>query len=609
MKSFEKIKNHSIVVPNFLTHNNQTIRGLYSLLGGDYPKLDASTPKAYEYMGIEEASNRSKLLPQLLKDKGYNTAFIQAAPIEFMSKDQFMSAAGFDTIIGEEGFSYKEVPFAWGVDDKAFFKQAQGYLNELNSKGEPWFATLLTVGTHHPYAVPEEYSSKYSDRKEASVNYLDDSLSDFIDYINTSDFANDTLVLFVSDESHGVDNQPYGSNWGICIAYAPNIQGAQLNTDVFGHKDILNSVMDFIDSAEWSSNKGRSIFREYNEDSPVVFATHYNGEVFYSAQKGIVYQVNSKNELYKIESNNHEMFATNYSTSFINDEKLRNEIILYKKYISSSLGTNDKINIISSKEFEVKNNQGYTITEGQFITLPSEKYVTIGFDYEIVNPEPDDSLRFIVETNEDKIIRKTVTDKGHLNYNFYNEEKQSGYSFSLDMIPFLSSMEDSKKVKINNLIMKFESENSKEESIQFDTYDKGSLNNMTNLIPFMSTQLGAHSTAENHINILSEANGVFLVYGPYLTYPQGKYSLIYKFKMNEQYINKTTLLTLDISTDGGENIVAIQNFSPSDFKRDGEYYIAELPFEIDDNVSLEFRLRGQQNLNLVVEEIYTTIRN
>ncbi|MEE4563355.1 LTA synthase family protein [Paenibacillus polymyxa] len=614
MNSFNKIKDHSIIIPNYITHNNQTIRGLYSFLAGDYPKLDASTPKAYEYM--EDSKNQKKLLPQLLKDKGYNTAYIQAAGLEFMSKDQFMKSAGFDTVIGSEGFPHNEVPFSWGVDDKAFFEQTESYLNDLNSKGKPWFATLLTVGTHHPYAVPPDYEEKYPDRKEAAVKYLDDSLSSFIDYINHSDFANDTLVLFVSDESHGVNDQPYGSNWGLCIAYAPNIEGTIYNDNVFGHKDILNSVLDYVDSKEYSNKKGRSIFRTYGKDSPIMFATHVNGDVFYSTEKGKVYKLDSKNNLYEIDSENHEMFSENYTIKKINDESLKNDISLYKNYISKPSSDNNELNIIKSKTYEVKAKEGYLITAGQYMTLPDKSYVNIDFNYELLDTKEGVGLTFELRTNEGKVIKKTVdgaTSNKHLHYRFFNDKEQSGYTFEMFMTPFFSDTTSTKKVSIDNMVVSFEDKDKElkkgqSDATEFDVFKKGDEETNKNLIPFMSTsKSGVFLTSDNRILLNSKDSNNYLVYGPYLPYPKGKYTLQYKFKLNEKYGLNEPLFTLDVSAQQGSQIPAQRSFTLEDLDYEGGYYIAKLEFELNQDISdVEFRLHGNRSLDMTVTDVSTT---
>ncbi|KAA8999653.1 LTA synthase family protein [Paenibacillus spiritus] len=458
MDSLEKIKNHSLVVPNYITHNNQTIRGMYSLISGDYPKLDASTPKAYEYLQQDPAT-RAALLPQLLKDRGYATEFIQAANLDYMSKGDFMTAAGFDTVIGGESFKNAYVPFGWGPDDKAFFEQSRTHLDELNAKGKPWFAAMLTVGTHHPYAVTDSYAADYPSRKAAAVAYLDEALSDFIDYINASEWGKNTLVLFVSDESHGVNDQPYGSNWGIFAAYSPDIQGQVVNEGVYGQKDVLNSVLDYADPSLDTALTGRSLFRDYSGESPILFASHYNGDVFYSVKKGEVYQVDNSGQLYQLTTDNGEMFGNDYTKTSMKDSELKKSILTYKNYIDKSSSGDKSIVVTRNKDMTLKHAVTNFITDGQFLSLPAKSYVTISFEYDASSIGPDDRLTVEFQDYTTHDIKDVITPEnrtGVLKYRFYNEHAVSGFSFRMTSLFQASDAADTaKSLKVKAIIVDY----------------------------------------------------------------------------------------------------------------------------------------------------------
>ncbi|WP_232101788.1 LTA synthase family protein [Paenibacillus sp. URB8-2] len=458
MTSLGKIKDHSLILPNYITHNNQTIRGMYSLVSGDYPKMDASTPKAYEYLQ-KDPSYREELLPKLLKNRGYNTAFIQAAELEYMSKGDFMTAAGFDTVIGGESFRNPYVPFGWGPDDKAFFEQSQKYIDELNGKGKPWFAAMLTVGTHHPYAVSDDYAKQYPSRKAAAVAYLNEALSGFIDYIDHSSFAKDTLVLFVSDESHGVNDQPYGSNWGIFAAYSPDIDGQIVNDGVYGQKDILLSLLDYADPDLDAYTTGRSVFRKYTEDSPILFASHYNGDIFYSTGKGTVYQVDNSGQLYSLTSENGELFSSKYERTSLSDSTLKKKILTYKNYIDKSSAGDQKIVITKDKEIPFAGGGEAVVTDGQFITLPAESYVDIQVDYDASSMAAAD---WLVLKFEDYSGHKSVrmidkqTGSGKITFRFYNEKVGYGYAFNLKTALHSNDYSGAEKaIQINRITVEF----------------------------------------------------------------------------------------------------------------------------------------------------------
>ena len=224
MPALSRIAGRSLLVPRFLAHNRQTIRGLYSLLSGDYPGLSLLTPKIYEYMRLPPESRRP-CLPEILSEAGYETVFLQAADLAYMSKDQFLPRAGFRRVLGREHFASRGGPSGWGPDDRAFFEEAARLVVELDRGEAPWFLTLLTVGTHHPYAVPDEWAARWPTRKEAAVAWLDAALEAFWARLEGEGILEDTLVVITSDESHGVTGHPFGRFWGLALAVAPEGAG------------------------------------------------------------------------------------------------------------------------------------------------------------------------------------------------------------------------------------------------------------------------------------------------------------------------------------------------------------------------------------------------
>ncbi|MNW63721.1 hypothetical protein D3C74_419490 [compost metagenome] len=124
----------------------------------------------------------------------------------------------------------------------------------------------------------------------------------------------------------------------------------------------------------------------------------------------------------------------------------------------------------------------------------------------------------------------------------------------------------------------------------------------------MSTSKGGVIlTTNNQILINSKDSNNYLVYGPYLSYPKGKYTLQYKFKLNEKYVLSEPLFTLDVSTQQGTQIPAQRSFTLKDLDYDGQYYIAKLEFELSQDISdVEFRFHGNRNLNMTVTDVSTT---
>lgn len=252
----------AMLVPNFVTHSHQTIRGLYALLCGDISKLSTDMPKAFQVIGHPRAD---LCLPAQMAKAGWSTHFLQGAGLAFMNKDRVMPAIGFQQVHGKEWFTAKdEIPFLWGASDPAFFKGVRKYIKQLQAKDQPWMLTLMTVGTHQPYGVTDEIVKQYPDRLTAAVAVLDKAVAEFLAAIKKDGVLEDTLVIVTSDESHGARQADWISSWGLNIVFAPEQPRLpRIKPGTYGLMDMEASVLDYFALPMPDGVAGRSIFRDY----------------------------------------------------------------------------------------------------------------------------------------------------------------------------------------------------------------------------------------------------------------------------------------------------------------------------------------------------------
>lgn len=274
MRNLERAFSQNVGFATFFNHNRRTNRGLYALLCGEYPRLIAGMPK----MTVGSTQIWRSCLPQILSDNGYRTLFLQAAPLAFMLKDRFMPAIGFQEVLGQAALDHHYRRTFWGVDDRAFFEQALDRIQALNESGEPWFVTLLTVGSHHPFVVPEEYEREEMPDFRNAFAYLDFATGEFLNALGARGLRKDTLVILTSDESAGDLGQApdatagrISENWGFMIMLLPE-RTRMVITEPFSQSDVALSIIDYLGLSEQGTHLfGRSAFRSYNKGRPIFF--------------------------------------------------------------------------------------------------------------------------------------------------------------------------------------------------------------------------------------------------------------------------------------------------------------------------------------------------
>ncbi|MBQ9578336.1 MAG: ankyrin repeat domain-containing protein [Ottowia sp.] len=258
---------NAMLIPDFTVHSHQTIRGLYSILCGDFSKLSFDTPKAFELLSKPERA--AACLPAQLAQHGFSTHYLQAAGLGFMAKDRVMAAVGFNEVHGVEWFEEQKLEndyhFAWGIVDSIFFQGAQRYISRLRQGKQPWMLTLLTVGTHHPFSVPDSIAAQYPSRRDATVALLDEAVAKFLRRLEADGVLEDTLVIVTSDESHGATRWDWTSSWGIHLVLAPEQTAMpRIKQGGYGLLDVEASVLDYLGLAAPPAIIGRSYFRNYD---------------------------------------------------------------------------------------------------------------------------------------------------------------------------------------------------------------------------------------------------------------------------------------------------------------------------------------------------------
>lgn len=400
MDYLSTLAKESLRYQNFISHNRQTNRGEYAFLCGDYPNHVNKSAKMDLYTDGDLETH--SCLPEVLKNNGYKTVYLQAAPLSFMSKDRFMKKIGYEEVYGESWFESAYKWSSWGPDDKAFFEQSQSFIKNLEKQKKPWFLTLLTVGTHHPFKVGKHFKSKHKSQTiENSFAYLDQSLKPFMEKLASGGILDDTLVIITSDEAHGYlklkgIRQLISENWIPMIIIPPknkNTEKFKTIKDPYMQTDLALSITDYLgiksDNLEFY---GQSLFRKYDKKRLVVFANTYQKKV------GISFGL-EEFLLCEIPLQNCSQFSSKEKVVSPFDFKERDFLNL-KNPLQRFLSLNEKTTKTRETAY-----QSYTLTSrGPKIIASSRFDKLYAYQYLFIPPERSINIRLKFSVDEGEIV-------------------------------------------------------------------------------------------------------------------------------------------------------------------------------------------------------------
>ena len=156
---------------------------------------------------IMRFTEKSAKLPSLLtpfKNENYHTSFYYGGDLKFSNMLSYLTATGFDKIIGKDDFDSKQFNSKWGAQDEFVFAKQ---LNDLNNVKEPFFSALLTLSSHEPYESPLQ--SPFNTLTEVGkfknvLWYTDYCLGKYFEDARNSTWYKNTVFIVMADHGNGL---------------------------------------------------------------------------------------------------------------------------------------------------------------------------------------------------------------------------------------------------------------------------------------------------------------------------------------------------------------------------------------------------------------------
>jgi phosphoglycerol transferase MdoB-like AlkP superfamily enzyme len=263
---------------------------MYSMANGRksidaMPSVICSIPSIeVPYVLSHFSGNKINSLPSLLRDKGYYSAFFHGAPNGSMGFDAFANQSGFDDYFGKDEYNNDDdFDGIWGIWDEKFL---QYYAQKINSFKPPFYATLFTVSSHHPYQLPKEYKNKFAGGSlpiYKTIEYTDLALNRFFATASTMPWFKNTLFVFTADHASAeIKYDEYNTAAGYfaipIFFYEPGKEVRKMKDEIVQQVDILPSILGSIGYDQPYVAFGRDVFHKVDEP----FAFNYLNNIYQS---------------------------------------------------------------------------------------------------------------------------------------------------------------------------------------------------------------------------------------------------------------------------------------------------------------------------------------
>ena len=260
----DSLMQNGLVFKQMYANGTRSIQAMPSVLGS-IPSF--RTP----FVLMPQSLGESRQLPAMLADKGYATLFFCGSEHGSMGFGAYARSAGVDRLVSREDYEARhgteDFDGYWGIWDEPFL-QFMG--EELAATPEPFFATLFTLSSHHPFVVPEQYAATLPDgytRIHKGVAYDDQAFRRFFHRFGGEEWFRRTIFVFVADhvssEKFAEKTRSYPGNMHI-VGFIHTPDGALQGEvrEVTQQLDIMPTVLGLTGNTEPYFAFGRDVLNE-----------------------------------------------------------------------------------------------------------------------------------------------------------------------------------------------------------------------------------------------------------------------------------------------------------------------------------------------------------
>ncbi len=267
-------------------------------------------------------------LGDVLASRGYRTAFLHTGDLRFDSEAEFLHRHGYSEVrhvvnlkeLARDNATQADAVPAWTGDarwlpDRMLLDATRNWLNA--DRDRPFFLTLWTIQTHHPYFSDATHANRFVDDPDLNrylnaIAHTDQLIGDLYRELESRGLADSTLFVVVGDHGDAFAQHGYFGHAQTLyeetvrvplVVVHPQLEVAHRRRDTLGQQiDIAPTILQLLGldaPAEW---QGRSLFAADRPNRAYLFTgmIHYLFAVVEGDRKYIFDATTNRRECYDL---------------------------------------------------------------------------------------------------------------------------------------------------------------------------------------------------------------------------------------------------------------------------------------------------------------------
>ncbi|MDC5804579.1 LTA synthase family protein [Vibrio europaeus] len=256
---FDALREKSLTSHAMYADGYRTVQGMFASM------CSFPNPNGGIVASTQLQNNQYYCLPHMLKDRGWDTRFIQGSGKGLVGA--FAKTLGFTESYGKMDYDFDDETNEWGYMDGGIYRYSLDRLDEMQAENpdKPFFM-MINTGTTHSVYLPESFGYPFGDDNMSQIrasvqNHADIALHEFLAQLEGR-FDKPTLVVLMSDHTAKVSEPDLAKNSIPFLIYATDgsIPSKQIDTAV-SQRDIGVTILDWMGGyAPWFT--GQSLLQE-----------------------------------------------------------------------------------------------------------------------------------------------------------------------------------------------------------------------------------------------------------------------------------------------------------------------------------------------------------